>query len=1030
MPTLSQLVPLVLWGLFVLSAYIMLKTWKKGKPVKPWVIIMGQAASLGSFIVFSYFTHRQFNNLHYLIFVAFFIMGVIYGSFVRVQKTSKGIVMNYTRPYLIIWFTILALTQLITLLNKSVPALALLLSIANLGIAFGLNLRIINRYRRVQAVSVVFCILSLTAFTGQVVMAANNDELNKLKQNLFFQSYWTGTDFISGVGSDASVLLPSLGEIGYPADGVIKGSWRSISGYPCLDFTALRQLGGTSTTRIDLVNGDKADGLTMKGSIVWGVSNSSSGEPPDKENTWNWRKEKVSGYPGLTLYIREVLPQPDRGIMYAVYYVYYGQIGNMWVDVESSCQTLKINDRPNNYSTGSPAYVKTAPLALLQTMATKSGSLKSGTKIGDSSSSSNTLQNSDVMDFGDTPVSDQDASSAVNYSSIILIISNLISVIMNTKKPGLPSNLGSTLSGGGSNQPPTGGGSGSIELERIKDGEAPGSEGSNASKPSQGSVDARGRIYTDAYGWVDRNTTSKEIERLRQARGRNLEALKLAERSGNTHDVELLKGGLNLIDAKSKQQLTIFDSANRHFDEKKQDLLDEIEASQNKSEQLASRSKFLDRAGNTLDMVKFTADISMGILEICTGPVGRIVGKGYFLTSGLAGGMGQSMAGQGNLVSNLAWGGAEGAFNAYGMEALSGSFSAVRKFVGNKGTALLDEELQAVKNALDEALTSKDPTKIRNLYMEHGMEKMARLEQSGGISREGAQFCNQVVTKDVNQAMEQATQSSMQEWNQSRKVKVKEILLGDSGSSSKSGTLRSIKTDADRTVVITFEEEGLREYAGKKGINLEQAHKELSEEFVHNQGLVVESNLAEKGLTSEALDAKLYNGMGAGAGHLDAYEGGYPETRMFVEGESSSYTMTKSGGVRVTDISGQALVDQDKLNRFSLTWDRTILQQPSIKPSDMNSMVEQNYYSLLKNPEGHLAKDTAKAIDRLQYVAGRVRKNLDPNIVKIATAIRADPQNASAILNAHGTTANQFYQQAKGSADDFVAKFGQLYNAK
>ena len=88
--------------LFALGVIVMLLTWRKAKFVKPKWILFGQIVAVLALVVFTALSRNPLGNwVWMLIFAAGLAGGYFYGRTVKVNKSEKGIMMNYTLPYVI-----------------------------------------------------------------------------------------------------------------------------------------------------------------------------------------------------------------------------------------------------------------------------------------------------------------------------------------------------------------------------------------------------------------------------------------------------------------------------------------------------------------------------------------------------------------------------------------------------------------------------------------------------------------------------------------------------------------------------------------------------------------------------------------------------------------------------------------------------------------------------------------------------------------------------------------------------------------
>lgn len=136
-------------SLFVLGVVLMLLTWRKAKFVKPKWILFGQIVAFVALVVFTTLSHNPLGKwVWMLIFLAGLIGGYFYGRTVKVNKSERGIMMNYTLPYVITWGALLFLTQLLTISTGRVPIIVLGLSVLNTGLNLAMNGQVVWNYKR------------------------------------------------------------------------------------------------------------------------------------------------------------------------------------------------------------------------------------------------------------------------------------------------------------------------------------------------------------------------------------------------------------------------------------------------------------------------------------------------------------------------------------------------------------------------------------------------------------------------------------------------------------------------------------------------------------------------------------------------------------------------------------------------------------------------------------------------------------------------------------------------------------------
>lgn len=148
---LLKIVSYVFLGLFVLGVVLMLLTWRKEKFVKPKWILFGQVVALVALVVFTALSHNPLGKwLWIFIFLIGLVGGYFYGRTVKVKKSGKGIMMNYTLLFVITWGLLLFLTQFLTISTGRVPVIVLGLCVLNTGLNLAMNASVIHNYSRLK----------------------------------------------------------------------------------------------------------------------------------------------------------------------------------------------------------------------------------------------------------------------------------------------------------------------------------------------------------------------------------------------------------------------------------------------------------------------------------------------------------------------------------------------------------------------------------------------------------------------------------------------------------------------------------------------------------------------------------------------------------------------------------------------------------------------------------------------------------------------------------------------------------------
>lgn len=342
----------------------------------------------------------------------------------------------------------------------------------------------------------------------------------------------------------------------------------------------------------------------------------------------------------------------------------------------------------------------------------------------------------------------------------------------------------------------------------------------------------------------------------------------------------------------------------------------------------------------------------------------------------------------------------------------------VGKAFTNQGIkAPLSPTDQTLKDQVSRALKSGDKKQVLDLYKNGGMKNLGKLEQGGHLTSQEAKQINQVMTQEVNGAVQNGTQKAVDSFEQKTGVKVKEVLVGDSGSSAKGG-VRSVVTDNDRTVISNFDQASLQQYAEKNGLTLAEAQKQLSKELADSVEDQVSKELADTlGTTADDVDFKVYNGIGSSAGPADSYPRGFTQARQAISGKTTVFRPGKSPYTT----SGEALTDAHALQQAQLTG-----QMPAdplrIPNNELKGLLSQQVKSANSHSD---VKSLAKAFNRTDYVAQRSRAQLDPTLREISRQISKNPQEMNNILQKYGMSADEYVNSCRDVINQFANAVGE-----
>jgi|GEM_PF-5944478 len=331
----------------------------------------------------------------------------------------------------------------------------------------------------------------------------------------------------------------------------------------------------------------------------------------------------------------------------------------------------------------------------------------------------------------------------------------------------------------------------------------------------------------------------------------------------------------------------------------------------------------------------------------------------------------------------------------------------------------------AAKNTMKNALKSGNEDDLLNLYKSNGMKNLAELEANGHITIEEAKQLNDFITKQANESINKGTISTIDDFQRSNNIKIKEVLVGDSGSSAKGGGIRSVKTDADRTTLVVFDKDSLEKYAYRNNISVEEAYENLSHKFASSHDSHVSDHLARKGLTNNDIDFGTYDRImkGHSGGPADTYPTGFTAARQSISGTTTVYTTDELGNLKSTyKTSGDALVDQNILMKTDYGT-KGVLEDPlKISSEELKPLFEQQKIAINKYTD---PKSVAKGLNRANYCTGRTGDIFpDPKLMSVATQIAKNPQKINEILQSNGYSIKSFVNQSKNIMQNFSPNFG------
>lgn len=324
----------------------------------------------------------------------------------------------------------------------------------------------------------------------------------------------------------------------------------------------------------------------------------------------------------------------------------------------------------------------------------------------------------------------------------------------------------------------------------------------------------------------------------------------------------------------------------------------------------------------------------------------------------------------------------------------------------------LTPEQRVTKERIEAAVASGDPAKIAELYQNGGMKKLAACQRAGGVSDEVATEVNRVIGEQVNDAVRRGTRDSIDEFQQATQVRLREVLVGDSGSSSR-GPIARLKTDADRTLVPVFDDATLRQYANRNNISVGEAYDDLSRRFrdVHQEN--VDRQLIQRDLMPQDVGYNSYDRIGAGE-QADVYGSGYTSARQATQGTTDVYRLSPDGNQihEPRRSSGQALVDQNQINNANYDPCNFDGDATRIPPREVPGIVEQQVRAVEGRSDPECVAKALSRTDKAAAINGHALPN--QKAVEMAEYIRNNPGwNQPEVERRFGMKLGDFVEQGK-----------------
>jgi hypothetical protein len=995
---LWTLVSLFFVALFVLGVVAQLRTWRKQRAVRPWMIVLSQLAAFVSMVAFSALTARPPGPFGWVVLLGLGgLGGLVYGRFVRVVRTGNRVQMSYTLPWIVTWSVLMVLTQLNAALFQRVPVVLYGFAIVNLGMNLGMNASVLRAYRRAATVAAASLVLGAWALAGGRALAQSREEQAVV-------------DAVLIDGRDDPVYAEVRARVGwsirFPAWGLPR---RQVGPAPA--FVRHQGMADVSYQWLAFPN-TAWEPFWLR---VLAFAEPAAAEqymptaPPGFENWTGPRCRRLVGG-------RYVIELAGRFICNAGDVAQRGReaildateaAANRVIERPAAAPPVGApEDRPRDRD--EPPVDDPTPAPEAETRRpTGEDERAGGTPVAGTEGPAEGQPGADAApppggepvsspeEDENPPVAPEDAAAAVGLSSLVLLGGSLLQLL-----PGL---LGSQPIGAAPPQP------------------APPPAPEPPVDPNEAyarQMEAQGYRWSDRDGWV----TDEQAREYQAQRDR-------AWQEHLKQDAEAARIEGEIKKAREAQEAAR--AAQADYD-KKLELMDRQPQLEREAAAARAELQQADWAGRAVDAIQMAADTAIGEIAEVTGPVGQAIRAGYNAAKGMATVVGEAVAeGRGLKPADIrrgVWLAAENIAMDMGLD------TAGRKLTGQPGLfadaadaagdaakqaaraaeAIADPKLAAKADAMREALEAAkkgDTDGVLKLYEKHGMKDLAELEKLGKISKEEALRLNAALSKTVDRAVDRGTREALDLWEKGNPgVRLKEVLVADSGSSAVAGKARSVLTDFDRTTVPVFDPDDVRQYAANRGITPAQAHQELTQQFKSIHEKAVGDALPGK-LTATDVDYKSYGGFGAKSGQADSYPAGFANTRQATQGRTTVYPQ---GGGRPHAASREASVDQWSMEVAKHGGPAPVEIGPRIAPQEFPGIAKEQVKAIVEKGD---PKSVAKAVDRLAYMGQRseVRVTghaLDEGLVRIAAEVKKNPQDVAGALARAGVTEEEFARRA------------------
>jgi hypothetical protein len=147
MPLIMKTISIIFLIVFVFSVVLLIFTFRKPKKVSIPSLILAMLISLISLTVFSFFVkYRPSILLLIAMGLAGLFIGIVWSKSTHVYVENGKVMSRNSIWYLVVWGGVFALTQLISIVTKRPPSIAMALLVMSTGSIIGMNGRIIGKY--------------------------------------------------------------------------------------------------------------------------------------------------------------------------------------------------------------------------------------------------------------------------------------------------------------------------------------------------------------------------------------------------------------------------------------------------------------------------------------------------------------------------------------------------------------------------------------------------------------------------------------------------------------------------------------------------------------------------------------------------------------------------------------------------------------------------------------------------------------------------------------------------------------------